>query len=145
MAEEYEDDGQTAEVEEKVVGEKSDAEFSAEVKDREKEVSKYLNSGKPLDALPIALNSPPTHAKQVEIKDQNATIVLNVLTAVKEKDIEAAVNTLNADQLDVLMKYIYRGLATGEQSAALLKWHESTLKKAGLGSVVRALTERKTV
>lgn len=144
MSDDY-DDEQTPEVEEKVAGDKSDAEFAAEVKEREKEVTKLLNSGKPLDALPLALNNPPTHAKQADVKDQNATIVLNVLTAIKEKDIEAAVNTLNADQLDVLVKYVYRGLATGEQSAALLRWHESALKKAGLGSIVRALTERKTV
>jgi len=143
---EYDDDGETGEVgEEKVVGEKSDSELTTEVKEREKEVTKLLSGGKALDALPIALNNPPTHTKLVELKDQNAQVVLNVLTAVKEKDIDAAVNTLNADQLDVLMKYIYRGLATGEQSAALLKWHESALKKAGLGSIVRALTERKTV
>jgi len=124
---------------------KSDDELKNEVQTREKEVTRLLNAGKALDALPISLDNPPTHAKETEIKDQNAQIVLNVLAAIKEKDIEPSVNALNADQLDVLMKYIYRGLATGEQAAALLKWHESVLKKSGIGSIVRALTERKTV
>ena len=43
------------------------------------------------------------------------------------------------------LRYVYKGLATGEQAPILLKLHELLLKKAGLGSIVRALTERKTV
>jgi len=143
MSEEY--DGEEGGVDEAQKGEKSDEEFQSEVKARESQVTKLLNGGKALDALPVALDNPPTHAKSQEIKDQNSAVVLSVLAGIKEKDLEAAVNALNADQLDVLMKYIYKGLGTGEQSTALLKWHESVLKKSGLGSVVRALTERKTV
>jgi len=123
----------------------SENQLKSEVQAREKEVTRLLNGGKPLDALPVCLENPPSHSKEASIKDQNAQTVLNVIAAIKEKDIEPAVNALNADQLDVLMKYIYRGLSSGEQSAALLKWHESVLKKSGLGSIVRALTERKTV
>ena len=43
------------------------------------------------------------------------------------------------------MKYIYRGLATYENSNAYLIWHEKTLAKAGLGSIVRAMAEKKSV
>lgn len=41
----------------------------------------------------------------VQLQDQNTTIVLNVLAGLKDKDFDAAVNSLDADQLDVLMKY----------------------------------------
>jgi len=143
MSEEYDEDNQP--VDQPTTDGKSEAEFKSEVQAREKEVTRLLNAGKGLDALPLVLDNPPTHAKTTEIKDQNATLVLNVLTQIKEKDVEASVNALNADQLDVLMKYIYRGLSSGEQAPALLKWHESVLKKSGLGTIVRALTERKTV
>jgi len=143
MSEEYDDDG--APVETPTTGGPSEDELRGEVQAREKEVTRLLNGGKALDALPVSLENPPTHSKEADLKDQNAQTVLNVLAAIKEKDIEPAVNALNADQLDVLMKYVYRGLSSGEQSAALLKWHESVLKKSGLGSIVRALTERKTV
>lgn len=41
-------------------------------------------------------------------QDQNTTIVLNVLAALKtDKDLDAAVNSLDADQQDVLMKYLW--------------------------------------
>eukprot|EP01110_Echinostelium_bisporum_P002918 TRINITY_DN17190_c0_g1_i1.p1 TRINITY_DN17190_c0_g1~~TRINITY_DN17190_c0_g1_i1.p1 ORF type:complete len:143 (-),score=52.78 TRINITY_DN17190_c0_g1_i1:38-466(-) len=142
MSEEYDEDGQAPEA--PVAGEKSDEEYRSEVSARVSEVTKLLNGGKAAAALPLALADPPTHCKNQDIKDQNATAVLNVLTGVGEKGIDAAVAGLNADQLDILMKYIYRGLATGE-NASLLKWHESVLKKSGLGSVVRVLTDRKTV
>jgi hypothetical protein len=38
-------------------------------------------------------------------QDQNTTTVLNVLAALKEKDLDAAVNGLDMDQQDILMKY----------------------------------------
>jgi len=44
-----------------------------------------------------------------------------------------------------LMKYIYRGLEDGENSTALLKWHSAVAEKGGLGCIVRALAERRTI
>ena len=51
---------------------------------------------------------------------------------------------MNEDQQDVLMKFIYKGLATGEHPA-LFKLHAALFGKAGHGCIVRALAERKTV
>jgi len=71
--------------------------------------------------------------------------VVNVLIAVKEADIQKHVDSLSPSDLDILMKYIYRGLEDGENSASLLKWHEAATKKGGLGCIVRALAERKAL
>jgi hypothetical protein len=43
-----------------------------------------------------------------------------------------------------LMKYLYRGLRTPENSATLLKFHAMLLEKAGMGCIVRAIVDRKT-
>eukprot|EP01111_Echinosteliopsis_oligospora_P018788 TRINITY_DN880_c0_g1_i1.p1 TRINITY_DN880_c0_g1~~TRINITY_DN880_c0_g1_i1.p1 ORF type:complete len:141 (+),score=41.01 TRINITY_DN880_c0_g1_i1:110-532(+) len=137
------DEGETPVVEQ--TNEKSDSVYKTEVSTREKEVTKLLNGGKANQALNLCLENPPTQTKSQEIKDSNLAIVLSVLTAIKEKDIEGAVNGLNADEVDVLMKYVYRGLASGDNSGQLLKWHELALKKGGLGAIVRSLTDRKTV
>ncbi|KAF2069823.1 hypothetical protein CYY_008861 [Polysphondylium violaceum] len=128
-----------------IAGGKSDAEYKSDIANRERECTKALNMGKPQDALPIALADPPIYTKTQAIKDQNATVVLSLLGGFKEKDIEASVNGLNDDQLDVLMKYIYRGLAAGENSAVFLKWHEVVLKKGGMGTIIRTISEKKTV
>lgn len=52
--------------------------------------------------------------------------MVRVLLAFKSSDIEAAVQTLDQNRLDTLMKYIYRGFEFPSEgsSAQLLTWHE---------------------
>jgi len=128
-----------------VVSQKTDQELLREVEEREKRVQQALGSGNSATALDAALTDPPYDAKDQKIKDRNTGLVGNVLTQVKEKDIEAAVNSLSDAHLDTCMKYIYKLMESGENSAALLKWHEVVFNKGGLGCISRALAERKTV
>lgn len=67
------------------------------------------------------------------------------LSAVPDASIDAALEELSPEAQDVLMKYLYRLLARPSNSLSLLKWHEKLVARAGLGSVVRALVDRKTV
>ena len=53
-----------------------------------------------------------------------------VLTSVKASEIEATLSTVNAEQLDILMKYIYKAMETsqdGQTCAQLLAWHSQVL------------------
>ena len=72
-------------------------------------------------------------------------VVGRALVSVKETDIEGAVGALSLDDCDVLMKYIYRGLGSQHKEqtfyTTLLKWHPVVLKKAGQGSIIRAISE----
>jgi hypothetical protein len=43
------------------------------------------------------------------------------------------------------MKYVYRGLANNNNSGHLFKWHSAILEKCGVGVIVRAIAERKSV
>jgi actin related protein 2/3 complex subunit 5 len=73
---------------------------------------------------------------------------MEALNAAKSAtDITSIVKAMNDVQLDTLMKYIYKGMAFPSQfnSANLLSWHEKTLEVAGVGSIVRVLTDRRTV
>ncbi len=38
---------------------------------------------------------------------------------------------------------MYWGLSTGQNAPLLLKWHAALVDKSGVGSIMRALTERK--
>jgi actin related protein 2/3 complex subunit 5 len=51
---------------------------------------------------------------------------MRVLTAFKTTEIDDAVKALSPDQIDILMKYIYRGFTepSEKSSALLLQWHE---------------------
>lgn len=76
--------------------------------------------------------------------------------------------SLSSDQVDVLMKYVYRGFANPTENSCgiLLVWHEKVrggdgmaqviwlsgcslslqaVAAGGLGSIVRTITDRKTV
>lgn len=52
--------------------------------------------------------------------------MLDVLTRFRAGDVEKAVNALSTDELDILMKYVYRGFAypTENSCGILLVWHE---------------------
>ncbi|KAL9656264.1 hypothetical protein ABK040_007878 [Willaertia magna] len=123
-----------------------DSEFLTQITTREKEVRNLVTGGKWVDAMKKALENPPINAKNKETKKKSADVVAVVLTNIKETDISKVVDSLDHDELDVLMKYIYRVLETGEyESKTIFKWHEKVLEKGGMGSIVRVLTERKTL
>lgn len=101
-------------------------------------------------ALAASLENPPVLAKTPDVKKQAAAVVAQVMCAqgLKDNEIDAMVAKLNETQADLLMKYIYRCLEHNEVVAngvPLFKWHKAVKDKAGIGCIVRALVERKTV
>ena len=115
------------------------------VSDHESIAQSALCSGKPESAFPSILEDPPLKCKDKALKERNSVAVGRVLTSMKEAAIKATVDKLDDDQLDVLMKYIYRNLESGENSTILLKWHEIVYAKAGIGCIVRAISDRHTI
>lgn len=59
-------------------------------------------------------------------QDRAEGLVLKVLSAFKSSDIEKAVQSLDKNGVDLLMKYIYKGFERPSEnsSAVLLQWHE---------------------
>uniref|UniRef100_A0A8C0G7X0 Actin-related protein 2/3 complex subunit 5 n=1 Tax=Chelonoidis abingdonii TaxID=106734 RepID=A0A8C0G7X0_CHEAB len=104
-------------------------------------------SGNMMAALQAALKNPPINTKNQAVKDRAESIVLKVLISFKANDIEKAVQSLDKNGVDLLMKYIYKGFESpsDNSSAVLLQWHEKALAAGGVGSIVRVLTARKTV
>eukprot|EP01135_Chromosphaera_perkinsii_P005708 Nk52_evm8s359 gene=Nk52_evmTU8s359 len=117
------------------------------VQKREQEVRRLVSMGNLENALKTALSEPPTTAKDVNVKTLNCETVMSVLTAYKGNEIGNAVKSLNSEELDILMKYIYKGMGNPESgnSPILLSWHEKTVEHAGLGSIVRVLTDKNSV
>ena len=60
------------------------------------------------------------------MQDKAMEVVLNVIQAFKSSEVEAVVKKLNQEQLDVLMKYLYRGFERPAETnnAQLLLWHD---------------------
>ena len=89
----------------------------------------------------------PLKLNKINLQDAAAALVVRVLLSIKQNQVEPTVKELDNDQKDLLMKYIYRGFETPSEgsSAHLLLWHEKVLEAAGVGSIVRVLTDRKKV
>ncbi|NXK62441.1 ARP5L protein, partial [Sylvietta virens] len=104
-------------------------------------------TGEALRAFHTAIRSSPSNTRNPAMKEQAQGTMLKVLTSFKSSEIEQAVNSLDRNGVDLLMKYIYKGFEkpTENSSAILLQWHEKALAVGGLGSIVRVLTARKTV
>ncbi|KAJ8357195.1 hypothetical protein SKAU_G00199890 [Synaphobranchus kaupii] len=100
-----------------------------------------------MDALQAVLKNPPINTKNQNVKEKAEGLVLNVLTSFKSSEVEEAVQSLDNNGVDILMKYIYKGFEkpSDNSSAVLLQWHEKALSAGGVGSIVRVLTARKTV
>lgn len=89
--------------------------------------------------------NPPVKSKNGEVKNRATLLVLRVLTSFKASEVEKAVVSLDRDQQDLLLKYVYKGFEFPQEnsSAALLVWHEKLFSLGGLGAIVRVLTDRK--
>ncbi|CAH2311324.1 actin-related 2 3 complex subunit 5 [Pelobates cultripes] len=100
-----------------------------------------------MGALQAVLKNPPIYTKNQSTKDRAESLVLKVLISFKTNEIEKAVQSLDKNGVDLLMKYIYKGFENPSEnsSAVLLQWHEKALSVGGVGSIVRVLTARKTV
>ena len=68
------------------------------------------------------------------------------IARIDDKQIDATVDKMEQEPADILLKYVYRGLEEPtDNNASLFKWQAKILDKFGIGSVVRVLTDRKTV
>lgn len=67
-----------------------------------------------------------TFLSSLSSQEQAQGTMLKVLTSFKSSEIEQAVNSLDRNGVDLLMKYIYKGFEkpTENSSAILLQWHE---------------------
>ncbi|XP_018325130.1 actin-related protein 2/3 complex subunit 5 [Agrilus planipennis] len=111
----------------------------------ENDVMVLLNQGKYIDALKAVINSSPLGSKNQHLKDQALNITLKVLLCIRVPQIEEAVQALTSDELDILMKYVYRGFEnpTEGSSGHLLHWHEKIYGIGGVGCIIRVLSDTK--
>ena len=111
------------------------------------QVESLLSTGKNCEALNHVLSNNSLSIKDPQARDVNLAVSLKVLLSFKTSQIEAAVAGLDNESRDILMKIIYRGFEFPFEgsSAQLLVWHEKVYAVAGVGSIVRVMTDKKTV
>ena len=55
------------------------------------------------------------------------------------------IEKLDSEACDTFMKYVYYFMERSHNCSSMLKTHTLLSEKSGLGSIVRTLTDRKTV
>lgn len=88
---------------------------------------------------------PPISSRLTQ--DKSMECVLMVLTGVREDQIETCLSGLSLDELDILVKYVYKGLGMPRNNGPLFKWHAKVCRFDQPPSVQRmvssfALNER---
>jgi actin related protein 2/3 complex, subunit 5 len=129
----------------------ADSELMADINKRKTKTLGLVQSKSYVEALKSALEAPPVSSKSMEVKDANAAVVESVLNSIGESDIASIVRGLSGDDVDVLMKYLYRVMQAPTSGAAstnypvILKMHAQLVAEFGVGSIVRVISDRRTV
>ncbi|KAL9710736.1 arp2/3 complex subunit [Leucoagaricus gongylophorus] len=120
-----------------------------EARQRQAAVRSALAKNNTAEALEAILENAPYGPNVDEAKQITLTTLLTILNSTKAAEITPAIKSLSPDAQDTLMKYIYKGMAMpgwGDISGSvLLGWHEKLTEVTGVGSIVRAMTDRKIV
>uniref|UniRef100_A0A0E0R9Q3 Actin-related protein 2/3 complex subunit 5 n=1 Tax=Oryza rufipogon TaxID=4529 RepID=A0A0E0R9Q3_ORYRU len=104
-------------------------------------IETLLKQSKPVEALKTALEGTPLKTRDERCKSANWIVVHRAMMAIR--DVDGMFNSLDPEYYDILMKYLYRGLSTGDRPTCdqCLKIHEKLTEKAGLGCILRSLAD----
>jgi len=134
------DEGEAKE-EVKVIDEKEVAAATAALKE---EVQTLISGTQFAKALVTAVHNPPT-TKSDETKKIAAEAAALAICSVPAADIDKVIDSLDVEDVNNVMKYVYKGMAlgAGTNHAALLNWHSKLFDKCGIGIIMRAMADRK--
>ncbi|KAK4686136.1 actin related protein 2/3 complex, subunit 5, partial [Tremellales sp. Uapishka_1] len=101
-------------------------------------------------ALNLILTDPPYGEGVDEAKHLTTSALLLILNSTRAAEIPSLLKGLGEPQQDRLMAYLYKGMAalgasTDISGSVLLTWHEKLTEVAGVGCIVRVMTDRRTV
>ncbi|KAI9803710.1 MAG: hypothetical protein M1833_000622 [Piccolia ochrophora] len=153
---------------------------SADVQSLAGQVRQLLRGGDTEGALRGALENAP-YGGDDRAKEVHLATVIEVLQSIRQSEMSPILTRIfqsegGSETLDVLMKYLYKGMAQvpqgssastkslspqptgfsqvhargggeggGAAMSVLLSWHEKLVEIAGPGSIVRVMTDRRTV
>ncbi|KAF8313601.1 ARP2/3 complex 16 kDa subunit (p16-Arc) [Clavulina sp. PMI_390] len=121
----------------------------AEAQAKSTQVRTTLSRGDIAGALSIVLSQSPYGPDVEDAKSLTLSTVLLILNSTKVTEIPNILRSLDMDQQDTLMKYLYKGMeAKGLADAngsVLLNWHEKLTEVAGIGCIVRVMADRRRV
>ncbi|KAI4137629.1 MAG: hypothetical protein L6R39_007180 [Caloplaca ligustica] len=153
---------------------------ASEVQNLASNIKQLLRGRDSEGALRGALENPP-YGGDAPAKEVHLATVVEILQSIKQSDMSPMLSRIygsdgGVEALDVLMKYLYKGMSHtsqpssassrsmspqqtgfsqihsrsggeggGQAMSVLLSWHEKLVEIAGPGSIVRVMSDRRTV
>lgn len=118
-----------------------------EIQGRVGQLRSMASSGDIAGAVQLITSDPPYNSDEAT-KKTYLLAVLEALGQVKTMDIANIVGQLNDSQVDVLVKYLYKGMSLPEgqkQGGILLAWLEKITQTNGVKPIVHFISDRRTV
>ncbi|XP_072963070.1 actin-related protein 2/3 complex subunit 5A [Typha angustifolia] len=111
------------------------------IEQKSRKIESLLKQSKPVEALKTALEGSTLKTRDERCKSANWIVVHRAMMAIK--DVDGMFSSLDPEYYDILMKYLYRGLATGDRPTCdqCLRIHEKLTERAGLGCILRSLAD----
>uniref|UniRef100_A0A7C9CJX9 Actin-related protein 2/3 complex subunit 5 n=2 Tax=Opuntia streptacantha TaxID=393608 RepID=A0A7C9CJX9_OPUST len=112
------------------------------IEDKSEKIDTLIKQFRQAEALKIALEGSDSSIKDDRCKTANWIVVRRALMAIK--DVDGLFFSFDAQYYDILMKYLYKGLSTGDRSTCeqCLKIHEKLTQRAGLGCILRCIADK---
>ncbi|KAG5538710.1 hypothetical protein RHGRI_019315 [Rhododendron griersonianum] len=104
------------------------------IEHKSRKIESLLKQYKPVEALKTALEGSPPKTRDERCKSANWIVVHRAIMAIK--DVDGMFSSLDPE-------YLYRGLSTGDRPTCdqCLRIHEKLTEKAGLGCILRSLSD----
>lgn len=83
------------------------------IEHKSRKIESLLKQSRPVEALKTALEGSPPNTRDERCKSANWIVVHRALMAIK--DVDGMFSSLDPEYYDILMKYLYRGLSTGDR------------------------------
>ncbi|KAJ0077260.1 hypothetical protein Patl1_35471 [Pistacia atlantica] len=122
------------------------------IEHKSRKIESLLKQSKPVEALKTALEGSPPKTQDERCKvvyisflalfgSSNWIVVHRAIMAIK--DVDGMFSSLDPEYYDILMKYLYRGLSTGDRPTCdqCLRIHDKLTERAGLGCILRCLAD----
>ncbi|KEH17823.1 hypothetical protein MtrunA17_Chr8g0335151 [Medicago truncatula] len=111
------------------------------IEHKTRKIEALLKQYKPVEALKTALEGTYAMTSDERCKSAHWIVVHRAIMAIK--DVDGMLSSLDPEYYDILMKYLYRGLSTGDRPTCdqCLRIHEKLTERAGHGCILRFLTD----
>ncbi|ORX36598.1 actin-related protein 2/3 complex subunit 5 [Kockovaella imperatae] len=121
---------------------------TAESKQKAQEARNLVSKGDTAGALNAILSNPPYGEGVDDAKATTTSALLTILNSTRSADIAGVLKGLGEEQQGHLMAYLYKGMeglgqGSDQSGSVLLTWHEKLVEVAGIGAIVRVMTDRR--